>query len=763
MAIAPTGRIRFGQFEVDRDACSLSSGGARIKLQQQPFDLLIALLERPGRLVSRDELKERMWPADTFVDFDHSLNIAVNKLRAALNDSADQPRFIETVPRRGYRFVGTLEAEPSLRSEIPAPPTEVFIETLKKRGDQFIAPVDRIVPGPQEPVAVPVAEPETAPFPEPGRPWLRTAVYVAAGVAIVTAITVPLLIRHQTPSVTYTQPGALPRAPVERFTENLPPGDQLPPAPALAISPDGRRVAYVVVANGKRELYVRDFEASSARLLSGSQGADQPFFSPDGLSIGFFAEGKLKRVSVSGALPVTLCDAADPRGGSWAADGTIVFAPSPASPLWAIPASGGKPRVISTLDLTLNEAGHRWPHVLPGGDAVLFGAGPSVSVFAWTEAHIVVQSLKTGARRVVAVHGTYPHYINGGTLLYLQDGVAYAQAFNSTALETSGEPTFAFADVDIGRLNAGSAQFDVSSTGSLVFGSAAPRVPQPLVWADRRGTEQLLPFPPAAYSTPRLSPDGRYVAVTVRSGPDSDLWVLDNERGTSARVTFGGRSMWPAWAPVGAHLAYASSLGGSTNVFMTRVGTGESKRLTSDPHTAFPVSWSPDGTLLTLNKLGEPGRLSIWIQPVAGGEPTLFHRGEGLEGEAVFSPDGGRIAYMSNETGRNEIYVRPYPGPGSEVQISVAGGEEPVWARNGELFFRHDDEMMVADLAPGHRPIGPPARLFAGNYVRNGVLAGYDVARDGRRLLMIKASPDTRDPSRFTVVLNWQATLKSGR
>jgi serine/threonine-protein kinase len=591
----------------------------------------------------------------------------------------------------------------------------------------------------------------------------RHQLYAASGVTIgaVVGIAVGVLTMH---GGWRDRSGTLPRTLVERFTENLSPGDQLAPSPALAIAPDGRRVAYVVVANGKRQLYVRDFDTSSAQLLPGTQDADQPFFSPDGLSIGFFAEGTLKRVSVSGGLPVTLCNAGSPRGGSWAADGTIVFAPSPASPLWAIPASGGKPRVISALDLTLNEAGHRWPHVLPDGDAVLFGAGPSTSVFAWTEAHIVVQSLKTGARRVVVAHGTYPHYISGGTMLYLQDGVAYTQAFDSTTLETSGAPALAFADVDLGGLNAGSAQFDVSSTGSLVYGSAPPRTPQPLVWVDRRGTEQLLPFPAAAYSTPRISPDGRYVAVTVRSGSESDVWVLDTERGTSARVTFGGINMWPLWAPDGERLTYASRRNGSTNTFMTRVGSGESAvRLTSDSRGAFPLSWSPDETSLALTKLAESGRLSIWILPVAGGTPTLFHDGVGRESEPAFSPDGRRVAYMSNETGRNEIYVRPYPGPGAEIPISVAGGEEPVWARNGELFYKHDDEMMVVDLAAGLHSIGTPARLFAGNYARAGVMPAYDVARDGRRLLMVKAPPGARDPSRFAVVLNWQATLKSSR
>jgi len=193
---------------------------------------------------------------------------------------------------------------------------------------------------------------------------------------------------------------------------------------------------------------------------------------------------------------------------------------------------------------------------------------------------------------------------------------------------------------------------------------------------------------------------------------------------------------------------------------MTRVGGGESvERLTSDAHTAIPVSWSPDGTLLALNRLADHGQQSIWILPVAGGEPTLFHEGVGLESEAAFSPDGRRVAYMSNETGRNEIYVRPYPGPGAAIRISVAGGEEPVWARNGELFFRHDDEIMSVNLA-GQQSTGVPRRLFAGNYARAGVLAAYDVTRDGRRLLMVKAPSGERDTSRFEVALNWSQELK---
>jgi Tol biopolymer transport system component len=548
---------------------------------------------------------------------------------------------------------------------------------------------------------------------------------------------------------------------VAAFVETLPAEHALAPAPALAISRDGRRVAYVAVRSGRRLLYLRDLDQPIARAVPGTEGADEPFFSPDGQWVAFFAEEKLKKISVVGGLPVILADAPTPRGGAWGPDNSIIYAPTPASVLLRVSASGdGAPSPFTTLDRTMNEASHRWPNIVPDGSVVLFGAGPTVSVAGWVEAHVVAQSLKTGVRRLVAPHGTYPHYSElGRRLLYLQDRAIFSQAFNPATLEASGEAVPVLDQLALGALNAGSAQFDFSSTGSVVYMPGAANVPGSLLFVDRQGGEQVLPFPAAFYSSPRVSPDGRSVAVTVRGGSDSDLWLLDVERLTSTRLTFGGRNQWPVWAPDGKRIAFASSRNGSTQAYLTKIGGGSEEQLTHAPNTIIPLSWSSGGTL-ALSGQGDQNRTSIWMMTVdKQREPVPFHNGRGLEGEAVFSPDSHWVAYRSNESGRNEIYVRPYLDIASEaaVQISTTGGEEPVWARSGEeLFFRHDDEMMVVHRALKNAEAWSlPSHLFVGNYAQAGIMAAYDVMPDGKRFLMVKYPVAARDASRFHIALNW--------
>jgi serine/threonine-protein kinase len=554
-------------------------------------------------------------------------------------------------------------------------------------------------------------------------------------------------------------------AAVERFVEALPAGIQIAPAPALAVSPDGRRMAYVAIQNGTRILYVRDFDQEFAHPMAGTEGADQPFFSPDGRWIGFFAEAKLRKISVAGGAPVTLCDAPVPRGGSWASDNSIVFAPSSASPLLRVPAAGGAAQPATTLDRTLNEASHRWPHVLPGGEAMLYAAGPTVTAGGWLEAHVIGQSLKTGVRRVLAPHGTYPQFGPSGQMLYLQGGVVYGQAFDSARLEVAGDAIPALQYVaTLGGINGGATQFAVSATGTLVYVPGSASESQSLAWVDREGVETPLAVPPGFYFNPRLSPDERHVAVTVVTTLESDVWVYDVARITGSKLTAGGRNMWPLWSPDGTRIAYASSRSGSTNVYWKRAdGSGTEEQLTSTAYTNYPQSWSPDGATLAITEVSEEGRASIAMLPLGGTRrPTPFHQERGNQG--AFSPDGRWFAYTSEESGQANVYARPYPGSGAAIQISTTGGQEPAWAASGrELFFRRGDAMMAVDIRTGQGNsllVGTPHQLFAGNYALGGTRVGYDVARDGRRFLVIKRSGAKVDPSRFNVVLNWQEELK---
>ena len=563
---------------------------------------------------------------------------------------------------------------------------------------------------------------------------------------------------------------------VGRFVEALGEGRQLGPAPSLAVSPDGRRIAYVAVENGTRSLYVRELDQISSQALAGTEGADQPFFSPDGQWIGFFAQSKLKKVSVVGRAPVDICDALDPRGASWARDGSIIFAATASSALVRVSAAGGTPQPITSLDRSLNEASHRWPRLLPGDEAILFAAGPTVSARGWNEAHVNVQSLKSGMRRLLAQHGTYPLFAPTGHLLFLQDGVAYAQRFDPVKLEVTGEARPLLERVPAGRgINGGARDLALSATGTLAYLPDVARAPDALVWVNRSGAEEVVSFPLAAGSHPigpRLSPNGRQLAVTVVGPTASEVWVYDIALATARPLTDGGRNLWPVWAPDGMRVAYGSSREGSTNVYLKSAdGTSMEERLTSTLYTNFPHSWSPDGKSLAVTGSGPHGRPVIEILPTEGQrQPRPFDESGVTSRHPAFSPNGRWVAYVSNSSGRNEVYVRAYPNPATQIPISKDGGEEPVWARSGrELFYRRGNTMMAVDvIATPHRlSAGVPKQLFSGSYAAGGTRAGYDVSTDAQKFILVRSSGAAVNASRFSVVVNWlddlEARTASGR
>jgi eukaryotic-like serine/threonine-protein kinase len=557
---------------------------------------------------------------------------------------------------------------------------------------------------------------------------------------------------------------SVPPGPLTRFVERLPDGLQLAPAPAFALAPDGRRIAYVAIQNGIRTIYVRELDDPTPRALPGSQDADQPFFSPDGRWIGFFAEGKLKKIAVAGGAPVVLCDATIPRGGTWLPDNTIVFAPSPASVLLRIPAAGGTPKAVSTLDRQLNEASHRWPHVLPGGHAILYAAGPTVTAREWIEAHIVAQSLETSQRRQVAPHGTFPRFATSGHLLYVQSGIVYAQAFDPDRLDVAGDPfPILNRTTQGGGINGGSFEWTTSTSGLMAYVPGFDREAQ-LVLVDRAGTERVLQPTGAYYGGPRLSPDGRQVAVTLAGAVDSEVWIYDIVRGTRSPLTSGGRNLWPVWSPDGTQVAYASSRAGSTNVFWRRAdGAGAEEQLTSSQHTSYAQSWSAHHSALVLSETDPQSSVHVALLPMQGNRKPTALPIEGSTLTASFSADGQWVAYVSNSSGRNEVYVRPYPGRGAALQVSTSGGEEPLWARQGhELFFRRGEAIMAVDLRPaGSRlVVGPAKPVLSGRYAAGGVRTGYDVSADGRTFLVLKLLQPRDNLSQFTVVMNWLDAVK---
>jgi len=556
-----------------------------------------------------------------------------------------------------------------------------------------------------------------------------------------------------------SQPPAL-----SRFVETLPPGLLLAPAPAFALTQDGRRLAYVAVQDGTRTLYVRDFDETVARPLAGTQDADQPFFSPDGHWIGFFAESKLKKVAVGGGAPHVIAPVSNPRGGTWLPDNTIVYAPSAAAALLRIPAEGGKPEPASTLDRQVNEAAHRWPHALPGGEAIVYAAGPTVSAREWMEAHIVAQSLTGDRRRVIAPHGTFPQFAPTGHLLYSQVGSVYAQAFDPGTFQTTGDPFPILERIAWGGgTNGGSLLWAVSPAGTMAYVAGFERQFE-VVLLDRQGKERVV-LPAGSYNSPRLSPDGRLIAVTVVGTTDSEVWIHDIARGTTTKLTSGGRNLWPVWSPDSTQIAYASSREGSTNTYWRRAdGSGREEQLTSSAYTLIPQSWSPDGNDLVLTDV-DPGRTNrIALMSTLGAHPIrAFPTGDSPSSLASLSADGRWMAYASSESGRNEVYVRPYPGPGAALQISTAGGDEPLWVgRAYELFFRRGETIFSVTLASsgGRLTASAATQVFSGRFAPAGTRTGYDVSADGRTFLFVKFVQPRDNLSQFTILLNGLSAIR---
>jgi serine/threonine-protein kinase len=550
-----------------------------------------------------------------------------------------------------------------------------------------------------------------------------------------------------------------PPKPVTRAVINLPPGDRLvgPNQTALALSSDGKQLAYAAIRGATSQIYLRPMDSQEARPISGTEGAIEPFFSPDGQWIGFIADGKLKKISVNGGAAVTLADAENAVGASWSSQGTIAFAPvGTGSSLLQVLDSGGAPQPLGHFEK--GETYQIWPQFLPGGKAVLFAGGNSGS-----GDHVIVQSAATGERRSL-VGGTQPQYATSGHLIYAQGTTLMAVPFDPRRLEIKGTPVPVVEDVAY-SYSYGSSQYSISDTGSLVYVSGGSQpVQRKMVWVSRNGVEQTLPVPAQNYRDVVLSPDGQRVAAEI----DNQIWLYDLARDTLTRFTFeGNQNLSPVWTPDGKRIAFRSNKeGGAANIFWQRAdGSGGLERLSTYDYLQVPKSWSPDGQFLAFHENSPKTGRDIWVLRMSDRKSQPFLVTPFNEGGPTFSPDGHWLAYVSNESGRPEVYVQPFPGPGGKWQISTEGGTEPAWNRNGkELFYRIGNKMMALDVTtqPGFSP-GKPRMLFEGQYSASQwplIDTAYDVSPDGQRFLMIKAADQGLAATQVNVVLNWFEELK---
>ena len=565
------------------------------------------------------------------------------------------------------------------------------------------------------------------------------------------------------------QPRSLAR-PLTRFAISLPPGETAPLVtwPAVAISPDGTQLVYAAGRGESKRLYLRFMDRFEVTLLEGTENASSPFFSPDSQWVGFFADGKLKKINLRGGFPMTVCEAsANDRGGSWGPDDTIIFAPGPIFGLMRVPASGGTPQALTTLDSGRRERTHRWPEILPGGKAVLFTIGGVDSPDYYLDAKIAVQSLETGKKEILPVEGTFARYDPAGYLVLAQRGGLFAVPFDVKGLQVTGPPVRVLDDLAMDALT-GAIDFSLSRTGSLAYipggWSYADFV---LAWVDRKALVQPLPAPAHGYSNPHLSPDGKRVAFIDQGGRSAGIWVYDIPQGTMMRLTYGASDLSPLWSPDGKGIAYMEE---SNRTFAIKWkpadGSGaEETLLGAQNYLQVPVSWSPDGKFLAYTSVGSAAAtVHIWILPLEGErKPREFVTGS-LQGTARFSPDGHWIAYSSSESSRAEVYVQPFPGPGGKWQISTEGGNWPVWARSGrELFYLNGSKIMSVAVTtePGFAVSTP--RLLADVPVQTSSFYGangeFDVSPDGQHFLFVKAREQTALPAEVRVVLNWGEAL----
>jgi Tol biopolymer transport system component/DNA-binding winged helix-turn-helix (wHTH) protein len=707
--------IRFGNFEVDLQAGELRRQGLKVKLQEQPFQVLLMLLDRPGEVVTREELRKQLWSADTFVDFEPGLNRAINKLREALADDADSPRFIETLPRRGYRFLGPVEkeAEETARSQLA------------------------IVP-PERPRMAEDTVPTAVVRKRQVFPWALT------GLLALTAVVGTWRLWHAPPS------GG--NRPFMQLDLDTGPDQALEPA----ISPDGTRIAYV----SDHVLSIRRLEQARATRLAGTDGAGYPFFSPDGQWVAFFTEGKLQKVAVDGGAPITLCDALGAGGGTWGADDNIIAALDADQGISRVPAAGGVPqRLTDSKRDPSNVLKHLWPQLLPDGKSVLFAA-----VNGSNQGSLRALTLSDGKVKTLVENSTQGRYLDSGYLVYSQQGTLFAAPMDAVRLELTG-PAVALA-TGVSH-SADRADFDLSTSGMLVYRPDATARNFIVSWLSPSGKTEPIVSKPGGYSWPRLSPDGTRLALTVAQEGKQNIYVYDLGRQTWTRVTFGDDLEWlPTWTPDGEFIAFRS---GNSLAWTRSDGSGKVERLAGVSPNSGPWSFSADGKWLAFWPL-QPGS-DLWTVPVERapglmrlGRPQVLLEQPGSKGAPAISPDERWVAYTSDDSGHFEIYVMPFSPQGTATNrkwaVSNEGGWVPIFSRNGrDLFYQSFDcRVHVAGYrVNGNEFVAEKSREWSAT--RFGDM-GYDVAPDGKRVLGLFAAGEAKPQTLLRVMLNVDSELR---
>jgi Tol biopolymer transport system component len=546
-------------------------------------------------------------------------------------------------------------------------------------------------------------------------------------------------------------------APLVRFDVVPPPEVATMDVPR--ISPDGRLLAFDATdMEGKQRIWVRPLNSLTAQPLPGTDGGVRPFWSPDSRYIGFMADNALKKVDVSGGPPSKICDAPGGSDGTWSSEGVILFDGTGTDPIYRVPAAGGTKTVAVVQDPAKKETSVGWPQFLPDGKHYIYllgGEKPEDGAY-W------IASIDSAEKTKLAPAQTLVEYAPPGYLLFVRDRTLVAEPFDASSRKITGEPV-PLAE-KIGTDNVGLARFSVSNNGVLAYrtGESGGR----LLWRDRAGREIETLGDPGDYANPAMSPTGDRLAfsLTDARSAKTDIWVRDLARGINSRFTLGaGNNYRPVWSPDGATIAFSSDRGGNIDLYEKPArGSGEEKVLLQNDEPKSAASWSPDGKYILFASRNPKTVWDLWALPTFGDKnPIPIAVTPFTETTPMISPDGRYVAFTSNESGRDEVYVQTFPQPGGKWQVSNGGGNDPSWRGDGkELYYRSPDQRLMAveiragaDFQAGVPQVLFPIRVRTGN-PRN----KYAPTSDGQRFIV--AAPLGRDAmSPTTIVLNWPAGM----
>ena len=598
----------------------------------------------------------------------------------------------------------------------------------------------------------------------PDRTWILSAVI---GGLLVGGASSAFVIWHLRPA---------PSSSVGRFPVKVETGLCLsrtrPTRTAMAVSSDGRFMIYSAIPENtapqqKRQIYLRRMDQIGAAPIVGTEGGTSPFLSPDDRWVGFWEGGKLKKVPVSGGVPATLCDAAMPFGADWGTDNTIVF--SSGMGLSRISAEGGKPEVLTVPDKAEQEMSHRLPHCLPSGRGVLF----TVTAREFDlQPRLALLDPETRKWRLVIEDAADGRYLRSGHLVFLRQATLMAVAFDLDRLEINGQPVPAVANVmqALNILFSGSdssaGQYSVSDAGWLVYvpGGIFPDPEGSLVRVDLKGNVSSVADFKGPFAAPRFSPDGQRIAYCT-VGREWHVWIYDMNRGAASRLTGDGRADWAAWTPDGKRLVFDWCKSGSHDLYWQAAdGSSPMERLTTDENMKAPGSFTPDGATLAFVEANPETRSDILLLDMKSRRVMPFLNSKADEGWPEISPEGRWMAYASDESGRMEVWVRPFMGPGGRWQISKEGGSEPIWSKDGtQLFYRQEEQVWVVDVrTKGGFSAGKPRQLFEKEgFGSGGPLRIWDPWPGGQGFLMVKYSETKPQPvTEMILVQNWIEELK---